>query len=236
MTHVITRRWLPTTIALACLALAVVVPDWQRALRAQGYYQPAEDHLECFKIKDSVKLSGLVDIDSTAFGLQGGCRISTARMYCTPAVKIVEQVFSGQTQIDPTEVPGFPGLGDRLCYKVKCPVRSFPDRALTDQFGVHTIGRFKASLLCTPTTTRIPCRTTCCYLSYLGSSVACLQYTGLEPQASAFQTGCRQSINVFGVVGYPGDGPCDQTPFGGTCRVGQTYGAVALPADSGCSP
>ena len=34
-----------------------------------------DDHMRCYKMKDSIKLKGFVDIDTPQFGLAPGCRL-----------------------------------------------------------------------------------------------------------------------------------------------------------------
>ena len=40
------------------------------------------DHLKCYKIKDPVKLTGLIDLDSEQFGFDPDCKIRKAKYFC----------------------------------------------------------------------------------------------------------------------------------------------------------
>jgi hypothetical protein len=104
------------------------------------------DHLECFKIKDSVKLQGVVDIPTLAGTPYdaAGCKITTAKKYCKPAQKVVV------TSTPPaTPLPGPNLTSDYICYKIKCPKVELSG-ADTDQFGSHSFTKMKQSELCVP--------------------------------------------------------------------------------------
>ena len=45
------------------------------------------DHLKCYKVKDSLKLGGSADLDTPQFGMDPGCKISSAALFCVPATK-----------------------------------------------------------------------------------------------------------------------------------------------------
>jgi hypothetical protein len=111
------------------------------------------DHLQCYKVRDPLLLSGTVDLDSPQFGAAPGCKIArgTPPLFCVPATKIVVAVRDRATgqPITPLPVAG-PDPGDRLCYKIKCEAPSPPDTEVTDQFGTRTVTGLRAKLLCTP--------------------------------------------------------------------------------------
>ena len=127
------------------LTILVVVP-LSAGLAAGQAFGPLPDHLKCYKIKDSLKLAGVVDLLSPQLGLESGCRLGSAKLFCVPAFKRVVQV----TGATPQQVLGDAQVDDRLCYKIKCPSTVIPQKGVIDQFGNHTITKFKASLLCTP--------------------------------------------------------------------------------------
>lgn len=104
------------------------------------------DHVKCYK--DPLKLTGTVDLLAPQFGLESGCRIGRAKLFCVPVKKRVIQV----TPSTPTGVTGQALREDRLCYPVRCPtpVPPLPARDVVDQFGRRTVTSFKAFLLCTP--------------------------------------------------------------------------------------
>lgn len=79
--------------------------------------------------------------------------MSKAKFFCVPATKTVVSAEDKTTKLPITPLPvGGPDAGDRICYKVKCPVPPLPlpDQAVTDQFGTRTETKFKASFVCTP--------------------------------------------------------------------------------------
>jgi len=53
------------------------------------------DHLQCFEIKDAVKLQGIVDLDSPQLGVAAGCKVSRAALLCTAAEKAVVSASNG---------------------------------------------------------------------------------------------------------------------------------------------
>src|SRR2546426_4175192 len=110
------------------------------------------DHLKCYRIKDPVKLTGIVNLNTPQFGAENGCTISTASLFCVPATKAVVSAKDKATgsPITPLKFWAPPAPGDRVCYKVKCPRPSPADQQVTDQFGTRILARPKAALLCTP--------------------------------------------------------------------------------------
>src|SRR5690349_8968043 len=99
-------------IAVAMLVL------WTVSARAQ-----VADHLKCYTIKDPVALTGVVDLSSPQFGAEPGCRISRAHFFCVPASKSVVSAMDNATGMPITPLPvSGPDAGDRVCYKLKCPV------------------------------------------------------------------------------------------------------------------
>lgn len=116
------------------------------------------DHEKCYKIKDPIKLQGIVDLTTPQFGLEPGCKIGKAKYFCAPASKTVISATDKATGLPiiplPVYAPDAPV--DRICYKVKCPVPPPPfppDQNVTDQFGNRTLTKFKASYVCTPAVT-----------------------------------------------------------------------------------
>lgn len=111
------------------------------------------DHLECYKIKDPVKLQAFVDLDSPQFGVAPNCTVGKAVFFCGPTAKTVLSAVDEKTRtpIVPLPFSAPPAAEDRVCYKLKCPAPALvPDQTVTDQFGTRTLGKFKRSLLCTP--------------------------------------------------------------------------------------
>jgi hypothetical protein len=104
------------------------------------------DHLECFKVKDSIKVEAVVDLPTLAGTPYdaAGCKLGKAKKWCTPAQKIV-------VSSTPPAVP-LPGpnlTSDYICYGIKCPKVDLSTTA-TDQFGTHSLGKMKQGELCVP--------------------------------------------------------------------------------------
>jgi hypothetical protein len=109
------------------------------------------DHLQCFRIRDPLKLRGRVDLDSPQFGLTSGCTIGRARYFCVPAAKSVTAATDNSTG-DPIMLLPISGevLRDTICYNVKCPRPVVRSQLVSDQFGSRTITMLGTKLLCTP--------------------------------------------------------------------------------------
>jgi len=118
------------TIAATLLLLTV------GSVRAQ-----VEDHLKCYKVKDPLKLRGVVDIDSSQFGLEAGCKIKPSKFFCVPARKTVVEAEDRATgtPITPLPLAAPAAPGDRMCYKIKCPLTAIASQEITDQFGTRTL-------------------------------------------------------------------------------------------------
>ncbi len=109
------------------------------------------DHLKCYQVRDPLSLKGTADLNTSAFGLDPGCKISKTKFFCVPGTKTNIAVIDKTTKLPITPLPvSGPDPGDRVCYKAKCPVAVIPDQAITDQFGTRTVTTFKAAYLCTP--------------------------------------------------------------------------------------
>lgn len=123
------------------------------ALTVTAFAVPAsaqDDHLQCFKIRDPIRLKGLVDLDSPQLGLDEDCKIRKAKFFCVPVTKTVTEVQDGGDPLTPLPFSGAPAPGDRICYTVRCPKDELPDQFVTDQFGQRTLEKLKAQLVCTP--------------------------------------------------------------------------------------
>src|SRR5438874_843507 len=120
-------------LSLLALGLATLLSP------RMSHGQSVADHLECFRIKDPVNLKGVVDLDSPQFGPDSGCKIMRAQLFCVPVSKTVKQAAdkAKKKPIRPLAVSG-PGLGDHICYKIRCPEAVLPDQEVTDQFGTRT--------------------------------------------------------------------------------------------------
>ncbi len=112
------------------------------------------DHLKCYKIKDELRLRGIVDIFTPQFGLEEGCRIKKAKFFCVPAEKIVVEVDikkkGEEVPMSPQLIFGDQLFSDQICYQIKCE-KPFPeDQLVADQFGARTVSKLRPKLLCGP--------------------------------------------------------------------------------------
>ena len=151
-------------ISIGCSAAAVLVASLILGPISAGVaHAQIDDHLKCYKIKDDIKLKGTVDLRSQQYGLEAGCKISKAKLFCIPATKSNVQVQAKNPSgpVNPLPIFGPPARGDRICYKVKCQGIVPVTQVATDQFGTHNMTKFKPFMLCTPagkfTTPPIPC-------------------------------------------------------------------------------
>jgi hypothetical protein len=133
------RRLRGSVVLLASVALAATV-------RAQ-----VADHLTCYRIGDPQRLVGIVNLDSAALGLEAGCKLGPAKLYCVPASKtVLEARLRGSGPIDLLPISGPPAPGARVCYRVRCPPRPVADQEVSDQFGHRVLRHPRASLVCAP--------------------------------------------------------------------------------------
>ena len=174
-----------------------------------------DDHLRCYSVNDGLRLSAVVDLSSPQFGVDSGCKVSSARLFCVAAAKTVDSAENRQTRmpITPLPVTG-PDAGDRICYKVKCPAppAPIPDQSATDQFGTRTVNKFKVSLLCTPAFTG-----TARFVDN-GDGTVTDHYTGLQWEKKDGADGIGDDTNPHDVDnGYSwnttGDAPPNGTVF-----------------------
>jgi len=136
------KKSVPTFSHLLALAACAILAGRARA--------QVPDHLRCYKVKDPVKLKGVVNLNTAQFGLESGCSISRATLFCVPASKTVTSAKNKKTPITPLTFWAPPTGADRVCYKVKCKRPLPADQEVTDQFGTRTLGKLTPSILCTP--------------------------------------------------------------------------------------
>jgi hypothetical protein len=129
------------------------------------------DHLKCYKIKDPLKIIGRADLDTPQLGLDPGCKITSAKLFCVPSTKTNVAVVDKTTKqpITPLSIVG-PDPGDRICYKVKCE-QPVADQEVTDQFGTRTVTKLKAWVVCTPAVKGVPTSTSTSTSSTTSTSV-----------------------------------------------------------------
>jgi len=131
---------------LGFVALAAI---WSSPARAQ-----VPNHLECFKMKDTLRLGGTADLN-TQLGLAPGCLVRKAALFCVSATATnlaVTNMQSGDPIVPLPIGSGASGAREegRVCYKVKCPESAIADQSVTDPFGNRTVSKLKASLVCAP--------------------------------------------------------------------------------------
>ena len=56
--------------------------------------------LECYKIKDTLRMGGTADLDTPQFGVDPGCKISKAKLFCVPAGKEILGAIDRATGIN----------------------------------------------------------------------------------------------------------------------------------------
>src|SRR5262245_28404815 len=106
-------KGLPALAAAALLLGAVVT----------AHAQPF-NHEQCYKIKDPIKLDGIMDMDAPLYNVEPGCKVGKAKFFCTPAEKTFVSATDKATglPIVPLPIYGGPdGTFNRICYKMKCP-------------------------------------------------------------------------------------------------------------------
>jgi hypothetical protein len=139
-------------ITMSAALLSTVVP-------AGVAVAQQDDHLTCYKIKDSTKFTAEADFSSLnqdpPFPLEPGCKIKgKAKQFCVPADKdnVQNSTAPGPDPNYAVETAGQTLTNDFICYKVKCPKPSAPiaDTEVTDQFDTRTLSKFKVKTICTP--------------------------------------------------------------------------------------
>jgi hypothetical protein len=105
------------------------------------------DHLVCYAVTDPLDVDATVDLAAELqpeFG-QAGCRIVKPTKFCVPATKRVLPPGAPGPNI-----VGEPLRGDYICYRVKCPGSTIPNKLVADQFGRREVRNFKPFELCVP--------------------------------------------------------------------------------------
>jgi hypothetical protein len=105
-----------------------------------------DDHLDCFKVKDTLKSNAIVDLTTQRYGVESGCKVKVkSAMLCTPATKVLASSTAPALSFD-----GQSMTNSKLCYKVKCPKVVLPNPLVLDQFGQRTLSKLSPKILCTP--------------------------------------------------------------------------------------
>jgi hypothetical protein len=111
----------------------------------------AREDMQCFKMKDPLRVQASADVDTLRFGLDPGCTIKKAKLLCVPATKPYFSVSKPFTPfIDPVLPYAAAQPGAQVCYKVKCPIAPETSGQETDVFGTRSFTRLRTSLLCAP--------------------------------------------------------------------------------------
>ena len=213
--------------------------------RAEGAIR---DHLECHKVKDTLKLpagttADLVadlDPDFTA----NGCRVVKPKLLCSPIRK--ENVQPSP----PLSIAGQVLNDYYICYSIKCAVRP-PDKTFFDQFGTHQLTKIKPNLLCVPaqpagpvaTTTATATTTTTTLLGCCSAQRIVLAGTGGQHKTSTLPptpvpAGASLIIDANPPSLFPGCQHLATVPAGGLsipplCLVGLNFTASITP--NGCA-
>src|SRR5262245_53633749 len=113
-------------------------------LPALASAQPVQDHLKCYKVKDSrAKASYTADLGGLVS--EPGCLIKVpGTMLCVEATK---------TNVNPPPPDGTDNgrpAGRFLCYKLKCPKPVLTPLPWHDQFGATTLTPTVPKMLCAP--------------------------------------------------------------------------------------
>lgn len=186
--------------------------------------------LTCYKTKDALKLAGTADLDTPQFGVDPGCKISKAKLFCVPATKTSVSVLDKATgmAISPLPLSRAPQPGDQICYKIKCPTPlPIADQVVTDEFGSRTLAKFKGSMLCTPAVKgvaycgdgTIDAGEQCEPTDLAGASCTSL---GFQPGTLTCGPGC--TFDTSGCPAYPPPGSCGN----GTVELGESCDGAAL--------
>ncbi len=136
--------------------MRVVIAVLALALSATAAAAGVPDNLQCYELSNANLrgLRGVVDLDSPAFGLAPGCRISRPKLYCVPAEASVRPgtLSDGGKPVDELPFHGRPAESDRVCYSVRCPhpAGTAPDQIVTDRFGTHGFKDLRTEMMCAP--------------------------------------------------------------------------------------
>ena len=133
-------------VPVVLLVASVVFPPAWSVATAHGQSNSA---LQCFRIKDPLKIEGVVDLDSAQYGLSAGCRLGRATRYCVPVTRSMQSVTANDGPLSFLNVSG-PRLGDQICYRIKCSGASDGSQEVSDALGHRVVRRGRARTLCLP--------------------------------------------------------------------------------------
>jgi len=191
----------------------------------------AQDHLECYKIKD---LAPKVPYTADLAGLNAepGCTVKVpAKLLCVDTTKT-------NVVPPPPGAPAGPPAGRFACYKVKCPKTTHAFDTLTDQFGTRQVQPKTSSLLCAPAQFPVPPPTT---TTTTVTTTTTLPNTVCSDGVDNDGDGLKDWPNDPGCVSVYDVDETDDCPAGPNCPAcgngtdddGDTF--TDYPSDPGCS-
>ncbi len=203
------QRHIATPAVSTAIAVCFAAAAWAASTGTAD--AQINDHLHCYKVKDSVSFDATVDLLplQLQFPELLGCRVKgKAREVCVPVSKSVQTTSAAQVDVVGQEL-----WTDMTCYKAKCPRFPAPPAALelTDQFETRMVTRFKSTKVCAPSAkTNLGIVTT-------STTTTTLPAGGCGPQ-SAFPT-CSDVC--------PGDLECIADIAAGTCHCDEPVPSCA---------
>ena len=90
------------------------------------------DHLECYRLKDSLART-IYTADLSGLAVEPGCTVKV------PATLMCVETPKQNVSPTPPGAPSSSAAGRFLCYKVKCAKQTIPAELVTDQFGSRTV-------------------------------------------------------------------------------------------------
>jgi hypothetical protein len=138
------KKPLPGSIG-AAFGLAAIVLLAAGAARSQSV-DPSLDHLQCYRIRDTLAPTRYVADLRNQFGLAPGCQIAVpARLLCAETEKRITSL-----PLPPGGGPAGAQAGHFLCYSARCPDDVPLTTMVEDQFGRRPIVHDRTRLVCAP--------------------------------------------------------------------------------------
>ncbi len=189
------------------------------------------DHLKCYEIDDSFELNGRVDIATPQFGLEPGCKIKEAELFCVPAFKGIPKDKKG-TPLPLLTIPSAPVFNDFICYEIECRKPFPPDQEVADQFKKRVISELEPSLLCTPAEKKCSSDAICddgilCTDDFCDTGTGICQH---EPVT------CDDGNECTDDSCDPETGECVNTDNTSSCDDGDTCTTGDICSDGECTP
>lgn len=186
------------------------------------------DHLKCYKVRDSIKLRAVVDLDAPPLGFEAGCKVSPGVELCLPALSSIDQALDASqkppTPLAPSTLSAANAANLYLCYKLKCPGRA-ADQAATDEFGTRDLTRLRASRYCAPANLGTTTTTTTTVTTLPTQSTAPSTSTTIPACSNSGQPQC-DGVCTAGLACAGSFGSCECVPSGGVTCGPQLSGTV----------